>query len=555
MSFESEARSSLLHRPFVERRSIHRWPSRLKAWILRPLLVLFGLSAAAMAQGGEVVIGSKNFTESRVLGELMRELIEAHTNLEVRHEVGLGGTLVCFAALESGQIDLYPEYTGTAWSAILTRSDAIGDSLATFMKVQDQLRRDHDVECLQPFGLNNTYALAVKEGLAQERSLRTVTDLVRVAADLRAGFSHEFLERQDGYAGLRPFYGLEFGEARGMEHALAYEALASGEIDVIDAYSTDGKLARYELRVLEDDRSFFPPYNATPLVNGATLRRHPQLRDAIERLAFQISDEEMMQLNFEAEAGIRDFDVIARDFLEGKGLVGAGAKSGVDEGSEARRLGLWRFLLDRWRETLALVLEHLQLTLISVLLAACFAIPLGIWITTHDLARRISLGLAGVLQTIPSLALLAIMIAVPGLGISARSAMLALFLYAILPILRNTYAGLSNVDPELIDAAKAIGLTRRQILLRVQLPLATRTIMAGVRTATVISIGVATLAAFIGAGGLGEPIVTGLYLNDARLVVSGALPAAILAVLADVLLSYCEGRLIPRGLRLSQSSK
>ena len=163
--------------------------------------------------------------------------------------------------------------------------------------------------------------------------------------------------------------------------------------------------------------------------------------------------------------------------------------------------------------------------------------------------ERVSLTLAGVVQTIPSLALLAFMIAVPWLGLSVRSAIAALLLYAVLPILRNTFTGLRDVDPDLVDAARGLGLTDRQILLRVRFPLATRTIMAGVRTATVISIGVATLAAFIGAGGLGEPIVTGLYLNDPGLILTGAVPAALLAIAADLGLGRLERRLVPRGLR------
>lgn len=514
-------------------------------WSLLLIVTSTAQAATAPAQD-RVIIGSKNFTESRVLGELMKLLIEEHTELEVEHRAGLGGTLVCFAALEAGEIDLYPEYTGTGWTAILDREDPLGDSLTAFLKVEEAFRDRYEIEWLQPFGLNNTYALALRSDLADELAVHSISDLREHASSLRAGFSHEFLERNDGYAGLSPFYDLRLGEARGMEHGLAYEALESGEIDLIDAYSTDGKLKRYSLTVLEDDRSFFPPYNAAPLVRGETLRRHPDLRAALQRAAFQISDAEMLELNFEAEKGIRDFEEIAGLFLGSKGLL---SSAEVTTAEDAERESLVAFLIGRWRETLRLLVEHVQLTLASVLLAALFAIPLGIWVTTNETARRLSLGLASVLQTIPSLALLAIMIAVPGLGISIRTAMVALFLYAILPILRNTHVGLKDVDPELVDAAVGMGLTRRQVLLRIQLPLATRTIMAGIRTATVISIGVATLAAFIGAGGLGEPIVTGLYLNDARLIVSGALPAALLALLADFALAKLERQLVPRGMR------
>jgi osmoprotectant transport system permease protein len=504
------------------------------------------LALATPAIGGDtVVIGSKNFTESHILGEVMALLLEEHTELEVEHKSGLGGTLVCMGALRSGEIDLYPDYTGTGLSVVLEEERTIGDPLQAFLHVEDEFRRRFDVEWLQPFGLNNTYALAVRSEKAAALGLTRISDLVPHARELRGGFSAEFTQRPDGYAGLSPFYDLELGSVRAMEHSLAYEALAGGELDVVDAYSTDAKLLRYGLTVLEDDRGFFPPYNAAALARGDLLRRHPEVRTALERAAFRISDEAMLHMNYAVEVDGRGFREVARAFLEREGLL----EPLAEPATRTTREGFLPFFLGRWRETLRLLVEHLQLTLISVLLAAAFAIPLGVWISSHALAQRISLGLAGVVQTIPSLALLAVMIAVPGLGLSVRSAIVALFLYAILPILRNTTTGLASVDPDLVDAAKGMGLRPRQVLLRVQLPLATRTIMAGIRTATVISVGVATLAAFIGAGGLGEPIVTGLYLNDPHLILSGALPAALLALCTDYLLAGVERLLVPRGLR------
>jgi osmoprotectant transport system permease protein len=255
----------------------------------------------------------------------------------------------------------------------------------------------------------------------------------------------------------------------------------------------------------------------------------------------------MIELNYAVEEGGRGFGEVAREFLVAEGLLDPGA-TGLDDGT-GHRTGFLSFFAGRWRETLRLGWQHLQLTVAAVLLAVLVAVPLGIAITRSPAGERLALGTAGVVQTIPSLALLAFMIAVPGLGLSIRSAIVALFLYAVLPILRNTNTALRGTDPDLLDAAMGLGLTPRQILFRVQLPLASRTIMAGVRTAAVISIGVATLAAFIGAGGLGEPIVTGLYLNDTRLILSGALPAALLALLADAVLGRLEVTLTPRALR------
>jgi len=501
-------------------------------------------TAPAAAQG-KVVIGSKNFTESHLLGDMIAMMIEARTDLEAEHRSGLGGTLVCWTALQRGEIDIYPDYTGTGWSIVLKEPDKVADPLKAFLYVKEQYARRYDVTWLDPFGLNNTYAIAVRKETADRLGIRTISDLARHAGSLRAGFSIEFMNREDGWPGLSKFYGIEFERLRALEHGLAYEAIAAGEIDVIDAYSTDGKLMRYPLRVLADDRGFFPPYNAAPLVRGATLKAYPEIREALEPLAFALPDSTMMRLNYEVEEGGRNFHEVARSFLVERGLL-------EDDGSDrARRsrANTWAFIRSRVRPTLELGWEHLQLSLLAVLLAILIAVPTGILVAHSRLGERIALGGASVIQTIPSLALLAFMIAIPGLGLSVRSAITALFLYALLPIMRNTVTGLRSIDSELIDAATGIGLTERQILTRVRLPIATSTIMAGVRTSTVISIGVATLAAFIGAGGLGEPIVTGLYLNDTRLILAGAVPAALLALFADAVLGLVERRLVPRGLR------
>jgi osmoprotectant transport system permease protein len=528
--------------------------TRGRRWLAVTSLVFFvslesfaGQPVRAQDPPARLVIGSKNFAESRLLGEMMAVLLEAHTDLDVHHRSGLGGTLVCFTALERGEIDLYAEYTGTAWSIILRNTERVADPLRAYLQVQSQFRERHDIEWLAPFGLNNSYALAMREAQAEALGVRTISDLLPHAAGLRAGFSIEFVNREDGWMGLGPFYGLALGQVRAMEHGLAYEAVAAGSLDLIDAYTTDGKLLRYPLRVLDDDRGFFPPYQGAPIIRGEMLRARPDLRAVLERLSFRIADRAMIELNHAVEERGRDFRDVARGFLVAEGLIDAGAAEAADLGGE--REGLVAFMAGRWRETLRLAWEHLQLSLAAVLLAVVVAVPLGIAVARRPFAERLALGAAGVVQTIPSLALLAFMIAIPGLGLSARSAIVALFLYAVLPILRNTHTGLRSISPELLDAAVGIGLTPRQILFRVQLPLATRTIMAGVRTAAVISIGVATLAAFIGAGGLGEPIVTGLYLNDTRLILSGAIPAAVLAILADALLGRLEVRLTPRGVQ------
>lgn len=527
----------------------------LERWLSLTLLALPCVAPAtepATAPGPaprpHVVVASKNFAESRLLGELMTLMLRAHTDLEVEHRANLGGTKVCFDALLAGRVDLYAEYTGTAWSIQLHEERRISDPLETFLLVQARFRERFDLEWLPPFGLSNGYALAMDRARAEALGIRTISDLLEHQDELRAAFSIEFSNREDGYLGLSRFYGLELAETRSMEHGLAYEAVTSGATDVIDVYTTDGKLRRYDLCVLEDDRGFFPPYDAAPLARRGLLEEHPEVREVLERLAFRIPDETMVALNHAVEEEGRDFVDVARGFLVAEGLI-AGDGTPEEHEQAAERAGFVPFFLARWRTTLGLVFEHVRLTLVAVLLASLLAIPLGIACTRRPTLERIGLGAAGVIQTIPSLALLAFLIPLPWLGLSARSAVVALLLNSLLPILRNTFAGVRGVDATLIDAARGLGLTERQILLRVQLPLATPTIMAGIRTATVIGIGVATLAAFIGAGGLGEPIVEGLYLNDTRLILSGALPAALLALGADWLLGHLEQALTPRGMR------
>jgi osmoprotectant transport system permease protein len=321
--------------------------------------------------------------------------------------------------------------------------------------------------------------------------------------------------------------------------------MAEGKIDLIDTYTTDGKLSRFPVVLLEDDRGFFPPYDAAPVVRRATLDAHPGLQRVLRRLAFTLDDAKMAELNHAVEHEGRSFAAVAREFLDEAHLLDDAVRDPTRVGADRADFGA--FLWSQRTRLLSLTGQHLFLTLVAVALAIVVSLPLGILLTRFERLAQPVIGTTGVIQTIPSLALLAFMIPVPGLGLGSRSAVAALFLYALLPIVRNTYAGIKAVDENLIEAARGMGLTDPQILRRVQLPLAVRTIMAGIRTSTVISLGVATLAAFIGAGGLGDPIVTGLQLNDTRLILSGAIPAALLAVLADLALGRLEARLQPRG--------
>jgi len=515
---------------------------------MRHLVIALALTILSLApvwaeEGRTVVVGSKQFTEGRLLSEVLAQLLEARTDLQVVRRMDLGGSRVVFSALEAGEIDLYPEYTGTGLLEILGAPRSGGPE-ETWRAVRQGFLERYDLVWLDPLGFNNAFAMVVTGEKARELGLRTISDL-RDHPELRYGISLEFLERADGWVPLLEAYGLPRDglTVRGLQHGLAYEALSAGHIDVTNAYTTDGKLERYGLVTLEDDRGFFPPYQAAPVVRGEVLRSHPEVARVLSLLAGRLTDQEMQHLNYRVEERKESFAAVAADLLRSLGLVEDSPAAPAPE----RAANFLQYLADNSHQTLSLVRQHLALTGLAVGLAALVGIPLGVGITRWTPAAPPVLAVCGVVQTIPSLALLAFLIPVPGLGLGQRTAVLALSLYAVLPILRNTWTGLRGVDAGILEAARGMGMRPWQVLTMVELPLAVPTIMAGLRTSAVITVGTATLAAFIGAGGLGEPILTGLYLNDNVLILAGAVPAALLAVLVDLVLERLERALAPRG--------
>ncbi len=274
----------------------------------------------ASLPSGTVRIGTKNFTEQLILGELMAQLIEAHTNLKVERKFNLGGTVICHRALVRGEIDLYPEYTGTALTAILNRPVVLNPEEVLAI-VRKTYREKFRCEWLEPFGFNNTYALAVRRKDAERFGWRGISDLGSRASQLRAGFTPEFRERPDGYPGFRQAYGFAFGQVVDIDPALMYQALAKGEVDVICAFATDGRIPAYNLVTLQDDKGFFPPYHAAPVVRWATLQAHPALRQVLSLLASAIDDETMRQLNYEVDERKHLPRDVARAFLLARGLL------------------------------------------------------------------------------------------------------------------------------------------------------------------------------------------------------------------------------------------
>lgn len=499
-----------------------RGRSLLCRLLLLPLLASAACGDVTPSRDGVIRIGSKSFAESYLLAELAAQLLESE-GFTVQRKTGLGGTLIAYEALQQGAIDLYPEYTGTLSRVILKQPALSGRPLEVALAKQG-------LQLVAPLGFNNGYALVVPEGLARKLSLDAISDLAAYP-ELRVGFSLEFLNREDGWPALRAHYGLPQA-AGGIEHALAYPALDSGRLDVTDAYTTDGQLGTFALRLLEDDRQFFPAYDAVLLARSDL---PPAASLVLSRLGGIIEDATMRELNRRVSEEELGPPQVAAEFLEARGLAGdaQGARASTAAGS-----GFGHIL----RHTLT----HLKLTGIALGLACVAALPGALLLYRRPRIARALLYATGLVQTVPALALLALLIPLVGLG--QAPAVIALFLYSLLPIVRNTLAGLFGVDPLLKQVATGIGLTPLQQLVRVELPLAMPMILAGIRTAAVISIGTATLAAFVGAGGLGEPIITGLTLNDHRLILAGAVPAALLAVAVELAFEALERLLIPRHL-------
>lgn len=492
-----------------------------------------------------VVVASKPFGESFLLAEIFAQLLEAE-GIAVTRRPGLGATEVAFEALRTNAIDVYPEYTGTGLLAVLRDSMTTTmreDPRRLFARVSSEFERRYGVRWLPPLGFENGYAIAVRRETAARYRLTTLSDLARESPALRAGFTNDFIGRPDGFAGLRDYYGMRLRAVRPLAPAVKYEALASGAIDVIDGYSTDGLLARFDLLTLADDRRFFPPYEAAAIVSPRIVSERADVLAALSRLSGRFTEEDVRRWNAAIEVQQQPIAAVAQQALRELALLGADSAASSITSRAANADGFLAYSWARRAETWRLVREHLVLVGVALGAAILLAVPLGVLLTRTPRASAWVMQGLGVVQTIPSLALLAFMI--PILGIGLAPALVALWLYALLPIARATFSGVSSADPEAVAASEALGTTPWQRLWWVQLPLATPAVLAGVRTSAVITVGAATLAAFIGAGGLGEPIITGLGLADSRLVLSGALPAAALAVIVDLVLAAVERAVTP----------
>ncbi|MFI5385004.1 MAG: glycine betaine ABC transporter substrate-binding protein [Fimbriimonadales bacterium] len=490
------------------------------AWLIVSLLLLI---SAASAQ--DVVIGSKMFTESYVLGEMARKLM-IDEGLKVEHKQGIGATGIVWGALKRDEISMYPEYTGTLWQELLKLKKK-----PTMVEMRAECAK-LGIGITDPLGFNNTYALVMSDQKAQELGIASMSDLAK-HADLNAGPDPEFLNRADGWAPMSERYGLKFASTRAVAHGLVYEAVARGDIDVTDCYSTDAQIAQFNLRVLRDDKEFFPAYRCVFLYR---LNAPPKALEAIRKLEGKVDERTMRDLNAYAEK-TKDYTAAANKFFgEAAPKPAEGAPVAKPLESESLSAKIWRYTL-----------VHLKLVVLSLFATIIVAVPLGILASRKGWLSSVILGFAGIIQTIPSLALLVLL--VPLLGIGQWTAILGLFLYGLLPIIRNTATGLQSIPTAIKESAQALGLEPAAQLTKVYVPLASRTILAGIKTAAVINVGTATLAGLLGAGGYGEAIQSGLALNDVRTMLQGAVPAALLALLVQLLFDGLDRVLIPKGIR------
>ena len=486
-------------------------------WIKLSLCFGITISCFVSAQPSEknTVVGSKRFTESYILGELVN-LTLRDAGVKAIHRQGLGNTAIVIQALNTGQIDVYPEYTGTILREILKRPE----TQVSLKELNDWLK-PIGLKAAIPLGFNNTYALAMRAEQARVFNIKRISDIANLESSqqstLRIALSPEFKTRNDGWPVLVQAYDLKIKPGKVLEHGLAYDALVRGDVDIVDAYSTDAAIIKNNLILLEDDRQIFPRYDAILLMRSDFDEKY------LQRLTGKLNEAAMAKLNEEAESGI-SFKTVAGKFLN---------KPTNDRQDSTKLSRFFKLLFGP--DFFTALRDHVLLVAISSTMALLIGIPLGIVAYRRPRLSTWILGAVGVLQTIPSLALLTILIAVLD-QIGAVPAILALFIYGLLPIVSATHISLMEVPAALKESALALGCNERRLLLSIELPFAKPIIMTGLASATVIGVGTCTLAALVGAGGFGDRIVAGLAVNDQALMLSGAIPAAILALLAQAVL-------------------
>lgn len=494
----------------------------MKLFICSLLLFCVFFNDGLSRKNDTIIIGSKKFTESVILGDLLKLVLQQKGN-EAIHKKELGGTRILWNALLNGDIDIYPEYTGTITFEIFA-----GKIENNWQSIKIELAK-YDIGISRALGFNNTYAFGMKRNIAEKLYIDKISDLQKYP-DLKFGFSNEVMDRDDGWKLWRSKYNLPQKNITGLDHDLAYRGLENEDIQLTDLYSTDAEIQYYNLKILEDDLGVFPIYNAVYLYRKSLIEKDSSFINALSLLETNVTEKDMIQMNESVKINKESESSVATSFLSNKlNLTIIPVSTSM----------LVR-LIDR-------TIEHLTLFGISMFAAIFISIPLGLIAVRYARLGQLILGLAGILQTIPSLALLVFMI--PLLGIGGPPAIVALFLYSILPIARNTYTGIKSIPPEISESADALGLTPMAKLKLIEFPMSLKFIISGIKISAVINIGTATLGALIGAGGYGQPILTGIRLDDISLILEGAIPAALLALVIQYLFEIAEKIFVSKGLQ------
>ncbi|MGI9548404.1 MAG: glycine betaine ABC transporter substrate-binding protein [Bdellovibrionales bacterium] len=512
--------------------------------LFKKIIFLFSFVFMYQTESKTITIGSKIFTENVLLGEMLSLLLEERYQYKVSRFLNIGGTKLVFDALQSGKIDVYPEYTGTGYIMILNLSEK-KQADESYRIVKKSFLKKYKMFWSQPLGFNNTYALAVRSKDTRFKDIYKISDLNGRVENFSLGVGHEFMERKDGYNNFSKYYNMNFSDKNiySMDPNLIYMSIHSKKIDMIMSYSTDGRIQTYNLKLLKDDKKYFPSYQAAYLTRTEVLKKFPKLQLAFKDLENNISQKEMIELNRQVDQLKREEVDVVREFLISKKLL-------EYQVINKKEKSLWGYYVSKRKYLWKIFVQHFVLTFSSLGLALFISLPVGILMSRKESFAKIIFPIVNTLQTIPSLALLGFLI--PFLGIGYPPALFTLFIYSLLPLVRNTYEGLKGVDKNFIEFATGIGLTKRQILKTIELPLALPVIIAGVKISAVIVVGTATLAALVGAGGLGEPIFRGLATVNSKLIFLGAVPAAGLAVFLDRSLTLLERKIVSKGLRFKR---
>ncbi|MDX1918684.1 MAG: glycine betaine ABC transporter substrate-binding protein [Candidatus Caenarcaniphilales bacterium] len=461
-----------------------------------------------------IKVGSKKFIESMILGEIATQFLQDR-KITAKHITGMGSSTYLWNALLTGKIDLYPEYTGTLRYELIKTHD---------QDLNEQLKR-RGLRMTKPLGFSNNYTIGIMPKLAKRYQISKISDLVKYP-ELKVGLSSEFYGRTDGWIGLKNLYQLPQENIIIINRELAYSGLKNGDIDLIELYTTDPEIEYYELVPLKDDLQYFPIYEVAFLYREEL---DQSVVEVLERLEGQISEEQIRKLNSMSKLMKTQIEDVASLYLQ--------RNFDISNGVHFDLVG------NLWERTV----EHFYLVFLSLSIAIAFALPLGIFAAKDPFWGRIILAITGLFQTIPSLALLVLMI--PLLGIGYTPAIAALIIYSLLPIVRNIYLGLTAIAQSLRESAEVLGLDFWAILWKIEIPLALPSILAGIKTAAVINVGTATLGALIGAGGYGQPILKGIQFDDLNLILSGAVPAAAMALLVQYFFETLEWLCVSPGLR------